>query len=345
MHALDTDHKLFIADVRFKLKALKRQYRIPPMRFHKPTRDQISQYNAYISNDLSRLRNQFDEPSQITVDLISSTLSTNAKLTLPIRHPKQKKDYISQETWRLLELRWSALETQDWDLADTLNYGITQRVKRDKESHLLEQFEQIQATGYQWTGLKRFRSKFTPQFTNFNDSQGNLLSMDNYAQATAKYLQDTQWGSSDPNIHPPHPSREHIPLRNGSYRVDKSQFTLAKLDTVLARIKNNKTPGDDGVVGELFKWLTPINRQYLLEVFNDCLDSQYIAPHHLQAVVVSLEDAKQMTNRKQSFHYLEVGGIEDETLQLGLQGYASLEHSGGQVDSKGLAICPVLVCV
>ena len=147
--------------------------------------------------------------------------------------------YILQETGRLLELRWSALETHDWDLADTLNYDITQRVKRDKENHLLEQFEQIHATGYQWTGLKRLRAKFTSQFTKFKNSQGSLFSMNNYAQATAKYLQDTQWGSSDPNIHPPHPSREHIPLHDGSYWVDDSPSTVAELDAVLARIKNN----------------------------------------------------------------------------------------------------------
>ena len=57
-------------------------------------------------------------------------------------------------------------------------------------------------------------------------------------------------------------------LQDGSHVVDDSMFTLEELDSVIARIKNNKTPGEDGVVGELFKWLSADNRQILLDAFN-----------------------------------------------------------------------------
>ena len=42
-------------------------------------------------------------------------------------------------------------------------------------------------------------------------------------------------------------------LQDGRYRIDDSPFTTAELNYVLNRIKTNKTPGHDGVPGELLK--------------------------------------------------------------------------------------------
>ena len=70
--------------------------------------------------------------------------------------------------------------------------------------------------------------------------------------------------------------------------VDESPFTLAELHAVIARIKNNKTPGNDGIRGELFKWLDEGNRQHLLQVLSQCFADEHMAPHHLQAIVVSI---------------------------------------------------------
>ena len=63
------------------------------------------------------------------------------------------------------------------------------QVKQDKEKHLLEQLEEIDATGYQCSGLKRLRAKPTPHFTKIEDSQGKLIPLDQYAQAAADYLE------------------------------------------------------------------------------------------------------------------------------------------------------------
>ena len=296
IHTIDTDHKLLIAEVLFKLKVKPRQHANLPVRFHKPTEENLTNYNSLISYELSKQKEDLAEDQHISVQQINQTLSISAKASLPLRHPKQKKEFISEATWRLLEQRWSALEAQDWDLAATINIDITQQVKHDKENHLLEQLEEINSSGYQWSGLKRLRSKFTPQFSKVKDRFGNYIPLDKYAEAAADYLENIQWGSSNPAQNP---TREHVALQDGSHVVDDSMFTLEELDSVIARIKNNKTPGEDGVVGELFKWLSADNRQILLDALNQCLVSSVLAPEHLRAVVVSIYkkgDSSQLEN-------------------------------------------------
>ena len=51
--------------------------------------------------------------------------------------------------------------------------------------------------------------------------------------------------------------------------MDDSPFTPHELDAVLMVLKNNKAPGPDGCRSELVKWLSGINRLYLLELFDD----------------------------------------------------------------------------
>jgi hypothetical protein len=83
--------------------------------------------------------------------------------------------------------------------------------------------------------------------------------------------------------------------------MDDSPFALHELDAVLTVLKNNKAPGPDVCRSELVKWLSGINRLYLLELFNDinihingiypeCFTLANIAAPHKK------EDATQMKN-------------------------------------------------
>ena len=51
--------------------------------------------------------------------------------------------------------------------------------------------------------------------------------------------------------------------------MDDSPFAPLELDAVLTVLKNKKAPGPDTCRSELVKWLSGINRLYLLDLFND----------------------------------------------------------------------------
>ena len=141
------------------------------------------------------------------------------------------------------------------------------------------------------------RAKFTPNFTKFKDLNGKHVPYKQYAHKAAEYLEEVQWKAQD-NQHQK-PDRESSPLQDGRYVIDDSDFTLVELDYVLCRVKKNKMAGNDGIPGELYKWLDDENKKLLLHAANVCLRQGTMDPHHLNAVVVSIYkkgDASKLEN-------------------------------------------------
>ena len=68
----------------------------------------------------------------------------------------------------------------------------------------------------------------------------------------AEYLFEKQWGSTSPSP-PPENARENVfshplPFFTGNLSANEVRNAISKL-------KTNKTPGPDGAITELFKWL------------------------------------------------------------------------------------------
>ena len=109
---------------------------------------------------------QDDNDATIDFDVLNKALTESAQANLDRVSAKHRRPYISHATW-------AAIESGDDDASDALSKQITDRVRHDKEEHLLEQSEEITAQGYKWDGLKKMRAKFKPSFTKFKDSSGN----------------------------------------------------------------------------------------------------------------------------------------------------------------------------
>ena len=225
------------------------------------------------------------------------------------------------------------MERGDQDIADAISQDIKKQVQQDRENDLLEQLEEITAQGYKWDGLKKLRAKFSPTFTKFKDLEGNHVPFQDYASKAAEYLEQVQWKAPDPDDNPI--SREHIPLQNGNYRVDDSPFTMAELEYVLNKIKNNKSPGTDQIPGELYKWLDVPNRTLLLDAANVCLAKGEMAHHLLQAIVVSIYkkgDASMLENYRPisllNSCYKIIAALVKERLDEGLDSWLMATQFG-----------------
>ena len=140
------------------------------------------------------MHSQATDLSPLNMDQINKALIHAAAVALPRQDNRQKKDYISHDTWVLLERKWDALTNMDHDLATQLNTEITRKVRADKETHLLDQLEQISSQGYKWDGLKKLRAKFTPSFSKFKDLDGNHVPYKEYPQKAADYFRKSPMG-------------------------------------------------------------------------------------------------------------------------------------------------------
>ena len=283
VHTIHTDHKMLVSDVKFKLKSPQKKTTQRHIRFLRPAPQDILAFNQQMAEKAAA--HTPDHEDGFSMDQLNSLLLDSSKHTLPIRPVQQRKDYISAETWQLLEQKWDALQRHYQDRANELNKEITKKVSQEKERHLLDQLEELTSDGYKWQGLKRLRAKFTPSFTKFKDEAGNHVPHSMYPHKAADYLETVQW---TPGQNHPGDNRENIPLQDGTFQVSADKFTAAELDFVLGRLKLNKTPGHDGIPAELFKWLDSSNRQLFLDAANSCLLKETMPQHHMNAVVVSI---------------------------------------------------------
>ena len=126
--------------------------------------------------------------------------------------------------------------------------------------------------GYQWDGLKRVRKPFQPKRYKFKNKHGDPINEKDFSETAADYFADVQWAAPQDNYLDP--DKENSPLIDGNSSMDDSPFTPHELDAVLTVLKNNKAPGPDGCRSELVKWLSGINRLYLLELLNTSSTAQ-----------------------------------------------------------------------
>ena len=92
---------------------------------------------------------------------LAGILMETACASLPQIPPRQKKHYLSEETWQKIEEKEIAI-SGDWNVAKQLVIDIRKLAPRDKERALLNELERIDRDGYQWEGLKKCRKYFQP---------------------------------------------------------------------------------------------------------------------------------------------------------------------------------------
>ena len=95
------------------------------------------------------------------------------------------------------------------------------------------------------------------------NADGRLVPLQDRADTIAAYLEQQHW--SNRNGQGPLP---YTDLIGELPSCDNSPFSLQELHLTLKRCKVNKQPGPDQVIVELYRWLSPSNRQFLLDILN-----------------------------------------------------------------------------
>ena len=176
------------------------------------------------------------------------------KLTEKTR--EMKKDYLSQHTWKLIQERQHALETEQWDVAKKLKNEIQSNARKDKETATLRELEEVDRDGYKWEGLKHMRKTFQLKRTRFKDKDGQIISESQVAEEAAKYLASEQWEHPSNQVEPDsadYKNHESIKFKEGLLSISDEEFSLEEVNSVIRKLKNKKAPRPDGCIGELIK--------------------------------------------------------------------------------------------
>ena len=282
---IDSDHKLVTCKIDRKLakKQAERPDRIP--KYRTPTEERKREYNLQIRTIIEQDEHRGQDAS--FTDFAQIMLQAAQKQLTPVPR-EQKKPYISENTWRLIEEKY-AKEVQlphPTEEIKALQIEIRKQVKNDKEEHMKKQLEEANEQGYKWEGLKILKQKFNPRFTKFKDKDGNRIPVHEYATKAAEYLDNEQWKDETDQL--PEKKTNPQPTNDGQYKFKTSIFEENELDAVLQNFASNRSPGPDEVRVELVQYLDKENRRHLLKMINETYEKGRLEESLHLATVVSI---------------------------------------------------------
>ena len=190
-----------------------------------------------------------------------------------------------------------------------LQAEIKKAVKRDKRTHVVDQFRENPEDKHKkhlWKAIKEMKSKFTPRYIQMKNRKGTLVPLKKRAEAIADYLENSHW--SNPTTNGEKRNIRRTKLRTGGTHEDaansrtrqRADFTVDELNEVIKLGKKGKAPGPDGITMELLKWLDHRNRLLLLRTINEWW-TQEEAPQELYYAKVATIYKKGETNRAENY--------------------------------------------
>ena len=99
----------------------------------------------------------------------------------------------------------------------------------------------------------------------------------------ADYFEKVQWARNNDIDQQRQEAPDVEPIYDTEAEVKQDSFTKEELNEAISILKNNKTPGPNGVTSELIKLLDEEARGKLLELLNNCWEEKQLFDEMNQA--------------------------------------------------------------
>jgi len=91
---------------------------------------------------------------------------------------EQKKSYISEETWELIQRRQEARNNGQTQVEKHLTLCVKRQAKLDIKKWRLDRLEDWKTPKSKWAGIKFEKKVFTPSFYKMKDIHGRPVTLD-----------------------------------------------------------------------------------------------------------------------------------------------------------------------
>jgi hypothetical protein len=261
-HVVNTDHYPLIAKYRISLDVINNNEQTIAPEYFKPSDEQFTCYNDFIGNKINGQDINWHE--------LQNILKEAADTCLTRKPPDMRNKILSGATWALIQQRnLLVAEKRLHDQILDLNKQIRKSVAKDKKDNYINKFNYNQPDTYRkkaWKTVKHMKSDFKPtSFQITDDVTGETVPYNKRAEHIANYLAKQQWGLQNPDdTYQVYLNNAH----NGETNLINQEFDIIELNHVIKHLKNNKSPGPDGIRTETFKWLNNASRHSLLKIIN-----------------------------------------------------------------------------
>jgi len=193
---------------------------------------------------------------EVSVDRFSEAWTESfrvaAEQCLPKPTTTKKRPWISDRTLSYIQQRHYAKSLQDKQSETHYTKLIKHSVKQDRADWLQDMLH-----AGDWKAIQRFRKHKHSEFNKLRDHNGQVCQQHERAEAFARHLETVQWAVRPDTV----PSTK--PALFDFSHIACDPFTPKEIQMALKALKNNRSPGDDGIPGEF--WKVCLESQILLE--------------------------------------------------------------------------------
>ena len=281
--AISSDHILVTGDIRVKLKNKAPLKQNGAKKYHKPDPETQRAYNDRIRQIFQMIN--VEEGLHMNNEMFVKAMTDSAEKELQEIHPLQNRDYISANTWDLIEKRQTARENENQEEEDTLNKDIKKSARQDKLKWRTNKLEDLTDLRSSWKNIKFEKQNFTPNYYSMKDIRGNRVPITKKAEAISEYLFEKQWA---PVEHPPEIDPNRAKVITQDLHINTGEFKKLEVEKAIKQLKQHKAPGPDEATTELFKWLDSENLDTLTHILNELWIKKQVPATFTQANVASI---------------------------------------------------------
>ena len=248
----------------------------------KPSEEQLTSYNNHIVTELRNLEESINsnvppkERINQKVTALSHTLKTAAEQHFEKRDTKNTDISRSPELEALFTDRQRRKTEGNYEEAKRITYRIRKRIKKERTDNNIKNLED-----HLWHDIKKAKSTFIPSHTKLKRKDGTICESKERPHILADYFENEQWGiNHEREKETSNEKRHHNASCSGRTSlpgppdISEDKITMEELRAVIKKLKNNKSPGPDGIPVEFFKRMSEESLLIVLDILNDCWENE-----------------------------------------------------------------------
>ena len=179
---------------------------------------------------------------------------------------------------RLVACRTIALEQGDEEEVKRITRLLKKRARNIRTENKINKLKR-----WKWDPIKYFKKGYMAKFTNLKNERGELVKDRMRPDTFADCFGQVQWARNNDIDQRRQEAPDVEPICDTEAEVKQDSFTKGELNEAISRLKNNKTPGPNGVTSELIELLDGEARGKLLELLNKCWEEEKLFEEMNQA--------------------------------------------------------------
>ena len=243
--ALSTNHYLIRVDLRVKRGAGHRRRETIVGQNRDPTEEQKEDYKERIEKKMEEEENT-EEEKEVEEEWkeLKETIRKAWEDTIPKPEGRPNKEWISQQTWRMVKEREEARKAEQEERVAELHREIKKSARKDKKewiSQKLMDSQRAPAEREKWVWIKRTKKEaYSAKALKLKGEQGKVVNALKKADAFAKYLTERHWAKVEEGRNEP---TEERPVVETPAEVGVEDITVGELKRAIGATKCRKQQG------------------------------------------------------------------------------------------------------